>query len=94
MLELFKIAWDVVVLRDASRKGQLNWRIFAIGAGFAVFLYATLLPAVVIYDKHPQYKPLFLAVVVFDAIAFIAFMAWAIRWYRHTLATARAGQSQ
>lgn len=89
MFEIFKLAWDVVVLRDAQRKGQLDWRVFAYGVGFAVFLYATLIPAFVFYDKHPQYKPLFIAVLAVDAIAFIAFMTWAIRWYLHTLAAQR-----
>jgi hypothetical protein len=80
MFELFKIVWDIVVLRDAARNGQLNWRIWPIAFGFVLFLYGTGIPAVLLYEKHPQYEPLFIAAVIFDGILFICFMGWAWRW--------------
>ena len=32
MWEILKVIWDIFVLRDAARKGKLNWR----KTGFAV----------------------------------------------------------
>ena len=80
MFEILKLIWDVVVLRDAARKGQLNWRIWPIALCFVCVLYGTGVPAVLLYEKHPQYKPLFIAAVVFDALLSICFMYWAWRW--------------
>ena len=81
MFELFKIVWDLVVLRDAARRGQLNWRIWPMAFGFVLFLYGTGIPAVLLYEKHPQYEPLLIAAVIFDGILFICFMGWAWRWH-------------
>jgi hypothetical protein len=39
MIELFKIVWDLVVLRDAARGGQLNWRIWPVTFGFVLVEY-------------------------------------------------------
>ena len=80
MFELFKLAWDVVVLRDAAKKGQLNWRVWVYGFGFVLIEYCIALPAVVLYEKHPQYKPVFIAAMVLVVLNFIGFMGWAIRW--------------
>jgi hypothetical protein len=80
MLELIKLIWDVVVLRDAVRKGLLNWRIWPTAFGFVLFLYGTGIPSTLLYEKHPQYKPLFIAALIFDAILFVCFMCWAWRW--------------
>lgn len=80
MFELVKIVWDLIVIRDATRKGQLNWRIWVIGIGFVLFLYGTGLPASMLYDQYPQYKPVFIAVMVLDGIVFVGFIIWAWRW--------------
>jgi hypothetical protein len=88
MFELFKIVWDLVVLHDAARKGQLNWRIWAAAFGFVLLLYGTGVPAVLLYEKHPQYKPLFIAALIFDATLFISFTWWAWHWQKR-LAAAR-----
>jgi hypothetical protein len=79
MLELFKLLWDAVVLRDAAHKGQLKVSMIVIGFGFAVLLYAIALPAVVLYSNHPQYKPVFIAAMVMDGLLSVTFMVWAIR---------------
>jgi hypothetical protein len=80
MFELVKLIWDVVVLRDVARKGLLNWRIWPLAFGFVSFLYGTGIPATLLYEKHPQYKPLFIAVLIFDAILFVCFVGWVWRW--------------
>jgi len=81
MFELFKLAWDLIVLRDAARKGQLNWRIWVIAVVFVLFLYGTGLPVTMLYESHPQYKPLFIATLVLDGAVFVWFMIWGIRRY-------------
>jgi hypothetical protein len=81
MFEIFKLIWDVVVLRDAARKGRLNWRTWVYGFGFVLLLYGTGLPAGLLYQQHPQYKPLFIAAIVFDALLFVSFMYWGLRSY-------------
>jgi hypothetical protein len=86
MFEIFKLIWDVVVLRDAARKGQLNWRTWVYGFGFVILLYGTGLPAGILYQEHPQYKPLFIAAIVFDALLFITFICWGARRYWRQLA--------
>jgi heme A synthase len=86
MFELFKILWDVVVLRDATRKGQLNWRIWPMAFGLVLLLYGIGISAVLLYEKHPQYESLFIAALIFDAILFICFMWWAWRWQRQAAA--------
>lgn len=80
MFEILKLIWDLVVLRDAARKGQLNWRIWPIAFGFVLLLYGTGIPAVLLYEKDPQYKPLLIAAVIFEGILFVCFMWWGWRW--------------
>jgi hypothetical protein len=80
MFELCKLLWDVVVLRDASRKGKLNWRTWVYGFGFVIVEYAIALPAVMLYEKHRQYKPVFIAAMVLVGINAVSFMWWAWRW--------------
>jgi membrane protein YdbS with pleckstrin-like domain len=88
MFELFKIFWDVVVIRDGARKGhKLTRGNVIIAVGFVVLLYATGLPAVILYQNHPQYKWVFIA----DGILFIAMMVWEIKWYMKQRAAQVAG---
>jgi cytochrome c biogenesis protein CcdA len=80
MLELIQIAWNIFMLRDSARKGRLKLRAMLFALAFCILLYGTGVPAAVLYSNHPQYKPLFLATMVFDLILFLAFMTWAVRW--------------
>ena len=80
MFELCKLIWDLVVMRDASKKGQMNWRVWVYGFGFALVEYSIALPAALLYEKHPQYKPLFIAAIALVLINFVGMMWWAIRW--------------
>ncbi len=80
MWEILKIIWDVVVLRDGMRKGQLGWRKSLFAVGFVVLEYLVAMPAVLLYHKHPQYKPLFIAAMVLVVVNFIGFVWLALRW--------------
>jgi hypothetical protein len=80
MFELFKIVWDLVVLRDAARRGQLNWRIWPVTFGFVLLEYCVGLATMTFYINHPEYKSLFIAVMVLMAISFVYFLWWAWRW--------------
>ncbi len=79
MIELIQIAWDIFMLRDCARKGRLKLRAVLFALAFCVVLYGTGVPIAVLYQNHPQYKPMFLATMVFDLILFLAFMTWAVR---------------
>ena len=85
MFELFKLLVDGAVLRDGARKGLFTWRVFPVGFGFAIFLYAVGLPAAVLYQNHPQYKMVFYAAMAVDGVAFILFMIFGLRWYIRSL---------
>lgn len=81
MFEFFKIIWDVLVLRDAARKGQLTWRIWLIAFGFVLVEYGIGLPAVILYSKDPRYKPLLVAAMVLVAVNLVCFMWFGRRWW-------------
>jgi hypothetical protein len=82
MGELFKLFWDVVVIRDGARKGhKLSVGTVVIAIGFVVILYGTGVPAAVLYQNHPQYKWVLIAALVFDGLLFIAMMIFEIKWY-------------
>jgi hypothetical protein len=90
MFELVKLLWDVSVLRDAGRKGQLNWRVWVVAVAFVLFLYGTGLPVAMLYDKHPQYKVLFVATLALDGLVFVWFIIWGVRRYLRLKATDRS----
>lgn len=92
MFELCKLLWDFVVLRDAAKKGQLNWRVWVYGFGFVLVEYGIALPAVFLYEKHPQYKPVFIAAMVLVVINALCFMVWAIRWRSRQSASQKPGR--
>jgi predicted membrane channel-forming protein YqfA (hemolysin III family) len=92
MFELFKLAWDFVVLRDQAKKGRLNWRVWIYGFGFVIVQYCIGLPAVLLYEKHPQYKPVFIFAMALIVINFIAFMWWAVRWQSRQAASTSGTQ--
>ena len=85
MIELLKLTWDAIVLRDAGRKRMLNWPLIIAGIGMAITLYVILIPAVLLWEKHPQYKPVFIAAVAVDTVMFLTYMFFAVRWWIRTL---------
>jgi hypothetical protein len=90
MFELVKLLWDVFVLRDAARKGQLNWQVWVVAVAFMLFLYGTGLPVAFLYDKHPQYKSLFIAILIVDGLVFVWFAIWGVRRYLRLKAAERS----
>lgn len=86
MIEFFQILWNLFMLRDAARKGQLTVGVWVFAIGFVVLLYAILLPATVLWQNHPQYKPLFVAAGVLDGIVFVVGMVWAVNLRRKLVA--------
>jgi len=85
LLEIFQIIWDLFRIRDSVRKGQLTLRKTLISTGLVLLGYLILVPASVLYQKHPEYKPLFIAAVVLAAIDFLFLFGLAIYWWRQTL---------
>jgi cytochrome c biogenesis protein CcdA len=94
MLELIKLLVDGVVLRDGARKGLLTWKVVLFAVAFVLLLYGTGLPATLLYQAHPQYKPLFIAAIAFDGLLFILFMIFGTRWYLRATARLKAQQSE
>jgi cytochrome c biogenesis protein CcdA len=93
MLELLKLLFDGIVLRDSAKKGLLTWKVVLFAVGFVLLLYGTGLPATLLYQAHPQYKPLFIAALVFDGLMFILFMIFGTRWYFRARARLKVHQS-
>ena len=93
MLELIKLIVDGLILRRAHKQGIMTWKVYAFAILFVLVLYGTGVPAVVLYQDHPQYKPLFLAAVIFDAVLFLLFMVFGFRWYFRAMARVKAEQA-
>jgi hypothetical protein len=81
MWEMLKVAWDIFVLRDAARRGKLNWRKTGFVVGFVVLEYLIVMPALILYIQHPQYKTLFIVAIVLAVVILVAFLslAWRLR---------------
>lgn len=82
MWEILKVIWDIFVLRDAARKGKLNWRKTGFVVCFVVLEYVIAMPPLLLYIKHPQYKPLFIAAMVLAVVILVVFagLAWRLRF--------------
>jgi cytochrome c biogenesis protein CcdA len=94
MLELIKLIIDGFVLRDSARKGLLTLKVVLFAVCFVLLLYGTGLPATLLYQAHPQYKPLFIAALAFDGLMFILFMIFGTRWYFRATARLKAQQAE
>jgi hypothetical protein len=93
MLELIKLIVDGLILRRAHKQGIMSWKVYAFAILFVIVLYATGVPAAILYQDHPQYKPLFFAAIVFDAVLFLLFIVFGFRWYFRAMARLRARQA-
>ncbi len=93
MFEIFKLIWDLVVLRDAARKGQLTLRVWVLAVGFVLFIYLVGLPAALLYESHPEYKPLFIAAMVLVGASFIVVMWLGLRWRAQVSAARKSASS-
>jgi divalent metal cation (Fe/Co/Zn/Cd) transporter len=96
MGDLFKIGWDLVVLRHYNRQGmKLSAGDYVVAIGFVIFLYGTGVPAAVLYQNHPQYKWVLIATLVIDGIATIAMFVYEIKWWiKHRAAVLAANSAQ
>ena len=86
MFEIFKVIWDLFVIRRSVKNGQLTLRKTVIALGLTVLGYLILVPAAVLYDKHPEYKPLFVVAVVATALDFLFLVGLGLYWWRQGLA--------
>ena len=85
MFEVLKIIWDLIVMRDSIRKGQLTWRRGLISVGLVALAYLIAVPAAALYDKHPEYKPLFIAAVILAGIDLAFLVGLGLYWWRQSL---------
>ena len=79
MWEMFKVVWDIFVLRDAAQKGKLNWRKTGFVAGLVLLEYLIVMPPLLLFIQHPQYRTLFIASVVMAIMVLVAFLWLAYR---------------
>jgi membrane protein YdbS with pleckstrin-like domain len=88
MLEFLKLITDLFVLRDAKQKGEFsgNSMLLGFGFGFVLFLYATVLPAGLLWIKHPQYRWVFFAAVAVNAVALVYVLLLGTRCQRRAKA--------
>jgi hypothetical protein len=93
MFELVQIVWDLFMVRRSVRNGQLNLRKSIIALGLTVLLYAIVVPAAVLYDKHPEWKPLFIAALILGAADFIFLVGLGFYWWRQWAAAQQSQQS-
>ena len=82
MFELFQVVWDLFMVRRSARSGQLTLRKAAIAGGLTILLYAIVVPAFVLYDKHPEYKPLFIVAVILGAADLIVLIYLGFHWQK------------
>jgi Na+/melibiose symporter-like transporter len=80
MWELAKLVWNLFVLRRNTVKGEMTWRVWLSALAFVVVIYAIALPATLLYEKHPEDKPIFIAAIVAVGIITVAYFWLAIRW--------------
>ncbi|HEY1805273.1 MAG TPA: hypothetical protein VGG45_12435 [Terracidiphilus sp.] len=93
MGELFKIGWDLFTIRHYSRQGmKLSAGDYVVAIGAVIFLYATAVPAAVLYQNHPQYEWVLIATLAVDGIVFIALFVYEVKWWIKHRAAARAAQ--
>jgi predicted transporter len=82
MFELVQIVWDLFMVRREARSGRLTLRKALIAGGLTVLLYAIVVPAAMLYDKHPEMKPVFIAAVVLGAADFLFLIYLGFHWKR------------
>ena len=93
MGELFKVCWDIFTIRHYSRQGmKLSPGDYFVAIGTVIFLYATAVPAAVLYQNHPQYEWVLIATLAVDGMAFIALLVYEVKWWMKHRAAARAAQ--
>lgn len=86
MFEIFQVVWDLFMVRRSLKSGQLTVRKIVISVGLTLLGYLILVPAAALYDKHPEYKPLFIVAVVVTAIDFLFLVGLGLYWWRQGLA--------
>jgi len=82
MFEIVQILWDLFMVRRSIRSGQLTWRDGLISTGLVLLGYLILVPAAALYEKHPEYKPLFIAAAIATAADFLLLIILGLRWWR------------
>jgi len=86
MFKIFQIMWDLFMMRRAVRSGQLTLRKGLISFALVFLAYLILVPATVLWEKHPELKPLFVAAVVFCAMDFAFLIGLCLYWWRQSAA--------
>jgi hypothetical protein len=92
MFELFKLAWDFIVLRNEAKHGRLQVRMFVLAGAFLLVLYGVVLPAGLYYINHPKALPLFVAAAVLAGVSFVITAWLGIAWRREAMRAESEGK--
>ena len=83
MFEMVQIIWDLFMMRREAKAGRLTWRKGLISFGLVALAYAIAVPAAALYEKHPEYKPLFIVAMVLAGIDFAFLIGLGLYWWKH-----------
>ena len=83
MFELVQIIWDLFMMRKEAKAERLTWRKGLVSFGLVAFAYPIAVPAAALYQKHPEYKSLFIAAMVLAAIDFVFLIGLGLYWWKH-----------
>jgi heme A synthase len=83
MADLLKLVWEVFVLADSIRKGEMTKGAW-IGAGVFLLAIAGIgVPTVIYYNRHPDASAhVAIDAAVLLALVLIVYFLFAIRWRR------------
>ena len=69
MDDLNKVFDEIDELTEAAHEGLLSWKVVLFALGFAVLFYRTAMHFLLLYTKYPEYKPPFVAALIFVELA-------------------------
>lgn len=82
MFELVQIIWDLLMMRKEAKAGRLTWRKGLISFGLVALAYLIAVPAAVLYQKHPEYRSLFIVAMVLAGIDFLFLICLGLYWWK------------
>jgi len=81
MFELIKLTWNVIVLRDSMRKGEMTAGVWGAALLFLLVVSSIGVPTVLYYDRHPDASArVMIEAAVLLGLVLIGYFYLAIRW--------------
>jgi hypothetical protein len=81
MFELIKLTWNLIVLRDSMRKGEMTAGVWGAALLCLLVIASIGIPTVLYYDRHPDASArVLIEAGVLLGLVLIAYFWLAIRW--------------